>query len=93
VTAYFPTDQIKRALCIIGYESGGDPGADNPRSTAAGLFQFLHRTWDSVPLSVTGGSYASGAVYDPEANVKAAAWLQRRYSWTQWSPYNQGLCR
>ncbi len=93
VETYFPPDEVDRALCILGYESRGNPDADNPTSTAAGLFQFLRSTWDNVPTSVTDGSYDSGRVYDPEANVRSAAWLQGKYGWTQWSPYNRGLCQ
>ena len=95
VARHFVADKVETAMCLIYFETGGtgDPNSKNPRSTAAGLFQFLRRTWDSVPLSVTGGSYASGQVYQPEANVRSAAWLQNRYGWGQWSPYNAGLCR
>jgi LysM repeat protein len=32
---------------IIACESGGNPRATNPRSTASGLFQFLDSTWRS----------------------------------------------
>lgn len=93
VELHFRDSDVDRALCLIGYESGGDPDVRNPDSTAAGLFQFLRATWDNVPVDITGGSYDSFRVYDPEANVKAAAWLQKRYGWTQWSPYNAGFCR
>lgn len=95
VAAYFPASEVDRALCIMGYETGwtGDPNSKNPRSTAAGLFQFLRDTWDRVPLSVSGGSYDSGQVYKPEPNVASAAWLQARSGWWPWSPYGAGLCR
>lgn len=94
VAAYFPASEVERALCIMGHESGGNPGANNPSSSAAGLFQFLRSTWDQlVPSSVTGGSYDSGRVYDPTANVAAAAWLQGADGWHHWSPWNRGLCR
>ena len=33
---------------IIACESGGDPRAQNPRSSASGLFQFIDSTWRSV---------------------------------------------
>lgn len=86
VQAYFPGDQVEKALAVMACESGGNPNADNPVSSAAGLFQFLKSTWDNmVPLSVTGGSYSSGQVYDPEANVRSAAWLLAAAGWSQWS--------
>lgn len=93
VSVYFEPGKVETALCIIMAESRGDPGATNPRSTAAGLFQFLRGTWNSVPASVSGGSYESGQVYDPESNIRSAAWLQRNSGWSQWSPWNRGHCR
>ena len=94
VAGHFAADKVETAMCLIHYESKGNPNAKNPTSTAAGLFQFLRSTWDNmVPSSVTGGSYGSGQVYQPEANVRAAAWLQNAEGWSQWSPYNRGLCR
>jgi len=94
VTQYFRSADIEIALCLIDYETGstGNPNSKNPRSSAAGLFQFLRSTWDKVPLSVTGGTYDSGQVYQPEANVRSAAWLKDASGWSQWSPYNAGLC-
>jgi len=92
VAVYFPSE-VERALCILDHESRGNPNAKNPRSSAAGLFQFLRSTWDRVPLSVSGGSYDSGQVYQPEANIRSAAWLQARSGWWPWSPYKAGECR
>jgi hypothetical protein len=93
VATYFASDKVATAMCILNYETGetGDPNSKNTRSSAAGLFQFLRDTWDSVPLSITGGSYDSGMVYNPEASVRAAAWLQNHYGWGQWTVYP--LCR
>jgi resuscitation-promoting factor RpfA len=31
--------------CVIAHESGGNPRAENPTSTASGLFQFIDGTW------------------------------------------------
>ena len=92
VAIYFDATDVATAMCLIAAESGGNQDALNPRSSAAGLFQFLRSTWNSVPKSVSGGSYESGRVYEPEPNIAAAAWLERRSGWTQWSPYNRGLC-
>ncbi len=96
VETYFAPEKVATAMCLINAETGGtgDPNIDNRQgSSAAGLFQFLKSTWNSVPLSITGGTYESGQVYDPEANIRSAAWLQNRYGWTQWSPYKAGKCR
>lgn len=46
------------AACIAKYESGGNPRAQNPHSTASGLFQFINGTWNNF------GGYAR-AMYAP----------------------------
>ncbi len=92
VEVYFTAADVPTAICLMAHESGGNPDAKNPTSSAAGLFQFLRGTWDSVPASVTGGSYDSGQVYNPEANIRSAAWLKNAAGWSQWSPYNRGEC-
>ena len=100
VMVYFPANEVERALCIMDHESKGNPNALNTRgSSAAGLFQFLRSTWGRVPLSVSGGSYDSGQVYQAKPNIASAAWLlehetrETKSGWTQWSPYNSGECR
>jgi len=35
------------AACIAKYESGGNPRAQNPHSSASGLFQFVDGTWNN----------------------------------------------
>lgn len=46
------------AACIAKYESGGNPRAQNPHSSASGLFQFVDGTWNHF------GGYAR-AMYAP----------------------------
>lgn len=46
------------ASCIAKYESGGNPRAQNPHSSASGLFQFVDGTWNHF------GGYAR-AMYAP----------------------------
>lgn len=36
------------AACIAKYESGGNPRAQNPHSSASGLFQFIDGTWRAI---------------------------------------------
>ena len=48
---HFPAEEVETALCIVRHESGGDPAADNPRSSATGLFQFIESTWLEVMKS------------------------------------------
>ncbi len=80
VAAHFPADAVDNMLCIMWLESRGSPSADNPRSTARGLFQVL-RSW---PISF-GYTYAD--LYDPTINTIVArkVWdLQGYGAWTVW---------
>ena len=72
IERYFPPERVDEALAIVECESGGDPDATNPRSSAAGLFQFIDGTW--AHASEQAG-FAGASPHDPEANVAAAAWL------------------
>lgn len=40
-----PSAAVSFLKCVIAHESGGNPRAENPHSTASGLFQFLDSTW------------------------------------------------
>lgn len=80
VGLYFPAENISAALTVMNCESRGDPNADNPRSTASGLFQFLSSTWAVTPQGKAGLS-----VWDADANVAAAAWLSKGGTdWAHW---------
>ncbi|GBD85950.1 transglycosylase SLT domain protein [bacterium BMS3Abin02] len=72
VQKYFPPELIDQALAVMYCESGGDPDATNPRSNAAGLFQFLRGTWAIASVRAGFGGYSR---LDPEANIASAAWL------------------
>jgi resuscitation-promoting factor RpfA len=54
---------------IIACESGGNPAAQNPSSTASGLFQFLDSSW----AAYGGLRYASRAKYATPAQQYAVA--------------------
>ena len=85
VTVYFDAADVGTALCLMSLESGGNPDAYNS-SGASGLMQVLS-SW----ASVYGVSRA--ALFDPATNLRIAADLKRKYGWSQWSPWNRGLCR
>lgn len=84
VASYFRAGDVDRALRIMRCESGGDPNImhdfSNPAS-ASGLFQHLGKYWSS--RSVAAG-WAGASIFDPEANVAVAAWLQRTGGWSHW---------
>jgi hypothetical protein len=83
VEQFFAPADVDRALRVIGCESHGDPLAKNPNSTASGLFQHLASQWG--PRAEAIG--APGAdVFDPIANVAAAAWLvYEAGGWSHWN--------
>lgn len=79
VDAYFPDDEVETALCIIRHESGGDPEADNPRSSAAGLFQILGSLW-APQFGVS-----QSQLYDPAMNVRLARIIWDESGWGAWT--------
>lgn len=76
VAAYFPADQVDRALRIMACESGGNPNAYNP-SGASGLFQVLASWADNFGLSPSD-------LFVPEINVMVASKLYYDGGWGHW---------
>ena len=78
VEEHFEPGDVPRALDIMRCESGGNPYAKNPTSTASGLFQHLKGWW--------GGAWGPAFdPFDPNASVENAARL--RYlngGWSDW---------
>jgi len=66
---------VRIAIC----ESGLNPGATNPYSGAAGVFQIMPGTW-------SGTSYAGYSAYNAWANINAAheIFVRDGYSWREW---------
>lgn len=83
VFTYFQPDDVGRALAVMYCESGGDPDAKNPYSTASGLFQHLASMW---PERSEAAGWDGRSVFEPEANVAVAAWLV--YEGGGWSHWN-----
>lgn len=82
VARYFEPEDVDRALHVIMCESTGDPTAKNRRSSASGLFQHLRRYW-GIRASEVG--FDSASIFDPEANIAAAAWLvYDGGGWSHW---------
>ena len=74
------------ALCLMGYESEGNPNAYNRSSGASGLMQVL-ASW--APKF----GYHPRDLFDPVVNLKISAALYADGGWGHWSPWNRGLCR
>ena len=71
-----------RALAVMGCESGGNPNAKNPYSSASGLFQHLATYW---PERSAQAGLAGASIWSPSANIAVAAWLSDGGSdWSHW---------
>jgi soluble lytic murein transglycosylase-like protein len=79
VALHFPSDQVDHALEIMACESGGNPDAKNPRSTARGLFQILASLW----APHFGVSYDD--LYMPDLNVELARKIYDIQGWDAWT--------
>lgn len=87
VAAQFPAGEVDTAICIIRHESNGEPDADNPRSSARGLFQVLGSLW------APHYGISRSDLYDPIVNTRIARDIWENYGWWAWSPYKRGACR
>jgi hypothetical protein len=70
----------QQALNVATCESGLNPNAKSPISTASGVFQFLSSTWAITP-------YHAYSPFNASANIRAAYWLFSRdgHTWREWS--------
>ncbi len=68
------------AMQVATCESGLNPGATNPYSSAAGLFQIMPSTW-------SGTSQAGSSPYNAWANTVAAheIFVRDGYTWNEWT--------
>jgi soluble lytic murein transglycosylase-like protein len=86
VAVYFEPADRARVLCLMGYESGGNPNALSPTQDY-GLMQIHAPIW----APTFGVSYSD--LFDPRLNLMLARRILDRQGWTAWSPYKRGLCR
>lgn len=71
----FGADQVPALLELVNRESGFDNLAQNPRSTAFGLFQFIRSTW---------GAYGYEQTSDPIIQIEAGLdYIEKRYGTPQ----------
>lgn len=85
VAVYFGSETW-RALCLMSFESGGNPNALNPASGARGLMQIM-------PFWAYHFGYQPNDLYEPGINLQVAAWVREAQGWSAWSPYQRGECR
>lgn len=84
VALFFEPEHVDRAVRVITCESGGDPDAKNPSSSASGLFQHLGSLWGD---RIVKAGWEGADIWDPVANVGVAAWLvYEGGGWGHWNP-------
>ena len=77
------------AMIVMDCESRAEPFAQNPASSASGLFQFLPSTWDRWNPRTPG--WEGETPFHPEANIATAKRLvdasieEGHDAWWQWS--------
>ena len=83
VSLYARKNDVKEvlALAIVKCESGFNPNAKNPSSTAKGLFQFLNSTRIETSRRMGTPTFSP---FDVEKQAAAGAWLLRTDGVRHW---------
>ena len=84
ILVYFPQADLPRVLCVMTFESGGNPNAYNSNSGASGLMQILSSWADDF-------GYVPGDLFNPSVNLAVARQL-RNETWSHWNPVKDGRC-
>lgn len=71
------------AVAIAQCESNFIPTAQNPNSSAGGVFQFIDGTWLSV-IHMRGLDWTLADKYDINKNIDNAMWLAKKEGWKHW---------
>ena len=74
-----PSADVRFLRCVIAHESGGNPRAQNPYSSASGLFQFIDSTWRHYNSKIKGAKQYAKARHAPaivqwQAALLAVKW-------------------
>jgi phage-related protein len=79
---------------IIQHESGGNPTAQNPTSTASGLFQIIDGTWraygGTTPHAKDASTAEQTAVATRYVNARYGGWPQAQAFWQTHNYYANG---
>ena len=83
ISLFFAPEDVELALEVARCESHWDPGATNPSSRAAGLFQQIPRFWAE---RAAAAGWAGADIYDSHANTAVSAWLvYEGGGWIHWA--------
>jgi len=74
---------VPLALAIAHCESGLNPRAKNPNSTASGVFQFIRSTWKYVTQDYLLW-HGIQSVFDPKLNIIAGVTLLKEEGVKPW---------
>jgi len=89
VSSHFNAENVDTMLCIMYWESRGVASAQNPTSSARGLFQILKRWGDPSRADVPYIEF-----FDAATNVELARYVWDRQGYPAWNPYRvSGRCR
>ena len=73
--------------CVVKRESGGNPRAQNPYSSASGLFQFIDATWRAYSReSGIGTQYARAKDAPAAVQWELARWVVKHKGRYPWKP-------
>lgn len=79
---------------IIAHESGGNPRAQNPTSSASGLYQFIDGTWRGLGGSTAHAKDASvaeqNAIADRYVSSRYGSWEGAKAFWISHGWYDRG---
>lgn len=79
---------------IIAHESGGNPTARNPSSTASGLYQMINGTWKayggSTPTAAQASVAEQNAVADRYVAARYGSWENAQAFWQTHHYYDAG---
>jgi hypothetical protein len=83
-SAYFPAEDVDKAVLVARCESNYDPSAYNPAGPFIGLYQHSMNYWDGRAASA---GWEGASPYDASANTAVTAWLVARDGWNGHWPY------
>ena len=77
---------VSRVLgnCIVSLESGYNPLAKNPYSSAAGVWQFIRSTFNSTAQRMGLPYTYDQNVFNAHINAQMGAWLLANDGYTHW---------
>lgn len=68
---------------IARCESGGNPGAKNPHSSASGTYQFLTSSWEGYGKELWGSTEGKD-IFSAKDNTELAAYVYKKYGSGSW---------